>query len=111
MTTRTKSPKNLLAGLSDDAMAVLCCMPSEPNGAVVAEIAEDCFGETSKHLREARGKARDALDEIDRTIGLFCRKNTSAPWGRRETYGIKADIWPRVEGELLLWWDKTHGRE
>ncbi len=106
--TRMAASPALLVGLSDAAMDVLCCMPQEPHGAVAAEMAEDCFEETSKHAREARGKVRDALEEIDRTIGLFRRQNPSAEWGRRETYGIRAGIWPRVERELMIWWDEAH---
>ena len=63
----------------------------------------------AKRLRlKARGRVRSALEEMDDRRIVFERQNSSAAWGAKTSYGIKADVWPQAEQELMVWWDKVH---
>ena len=85
-----------LLDLSQDERAVLEALPQEPLAWDVPDLAEELFGQTDSQALSRVKQALAGLQDL-----LFIRNENTRPYGRKDSYGIRADRWREVQ-EMFL---------
>lgn len=75
--------------------AVLAVLPKEPLSCAVPDVAEDVLGKADS---PSLGRVRRTLRRFKGV--LYAEFISTRPYGRKDTYGIRADRWRDVQDAL-----------